>query len=98
MAHVGIQRFAAGHREDDGAQGEEGEPRMGVDETDGVERVEGEQDLRVMRYFKHAEHAEDGEPADHDRAEEHADRAGAASLDEEQAGDDDQRDRDHVAA
>ena len=49
-----------------------------------------------MDDFEQAEQAEDAEPHDHDRAEEHADGAGAAFLDHEQEGQDAERQRNHV--
>jgi hypothetical protein len=96
VAHVGIQRFAAGHRQNDGTEGEESQPRMGADETDGIERIEGKQNSGVLGNFERAENTENGEPADHDRTEQLADSAGAMALDEEQPGKYDEGNRDDV--
>jgi len=96
VAHVGIQRFAAGHGEHHRAEGEEGEAGMFGDEHDGEQRVEGEQDSRIGDDLVQSEGGQDTEPGDHDRAEELADGAGAVFLDDEQAGQDAQGDRDDV--
>ena len=84
VAHVGVERLAAGDDEEDAAEGEERLPRLGLEEVDDVDRVDGLEHARVLEDLVQAEHAEDGEPHDHDRPEDLADGLGAAALHDEQ--------------
>ena len=47
MAHVGIERLGAGHRQHDRAQRQEGERRVEREEADRPDRVERAEDLRM---------------------------------------------------
>ena len=68
----------------------------GADEMDGVGGLSAASTLWIVDDLQHAEQAQRGKPAGHDRAEEQAHRAGAAFLDEKQAGQDGQRQRNHI--
>jgi hypothetical protein len=61
---------------------------VGAHEDNCIQRVEGEQDGRVVGNLQHTENGQNAEPGDHDGAEKDAHRAGAALLDEEKSGQD----------
>jgi len=96
MPHVGVQRLAAGHGQDDGPEREEALPGMAEQELDRVDRIERRQHRRRVQDADHAQHRQHAEPGAHDRAEEAADRAGAVFLDREQDGQDNRGDRHDV--
>ena len=48
MAHVGIERLAAGDGEDDRAERQESRSRGFGEESDAVERIDRRQDLRAL--------------------------------------------------
>ena len=89
MPHVGIQRFAAGHDEEDGAKDDEPVPAVRakkVDPCSGLNAVS----TRGSRPIQRQPEDRDGhEPHDHDRAEQHADARRPARLDHEEADQDD---------
>ena len=93
MAHVGIERFGAGDRERDGAEGREGDEAVAPAELDRLERRQRQQDARRLHDLDQAQHHDGDEPEAHDRAEPAADAAGAEMLDGEQRDDDGERDR-----
>ena len=94
MAHVGVERLGAGHREHDRAQREEGAPAVGEEEMDRVQRIDRlEDDPRRAGDVDDAEHRDGEEIDEHDRAEQGADPRRAARLDREQADQDGDRDR-----
>ena len=84
VSHVGVEGFGTGHREEDGAEDEHAKARLGVEETDGLERVEGVQNHRGLRCMgDQRTHAGDGdtdEPDQGHRSEIHADPARAPLL------------------
>ena len=93
MAHVCIQRFGAGDRQNHGGQGEERGVEVTGHEVQRVGRRQRPQDLRVLDDSARTADSDDDEPRDHHRAEEAADRRGPVPLHEEQPGDDDRGDR-----
>ena len=95
MAHVGIERFRAGHRQRHRAQGEEGDEAVMQGECEGVMRQERRQHLRRLDDLAHAQHEQHDEPEQRDRPEPAADAGGAEVLDGEQRHQHAERDRHH---
>ncbi len=96
MAHVRVERLGAGHRQHDRAEQNESAHRIREQEIDAVRGIEREQDLRMTRHLGAAETRQHDEPHRHDRAEELADYAGAAALEQEQRHQQHDRDRQDV--
>jgi hypothetical protein len=94
MAHIRVERFRAGHREEDGAQHQEAGHAVLAEERDGVARVERLEHARRREDAAHSEGREDDEPDEHDGAEQAPDRRRAAPLDREEADEDTDGDRD----
>jgi hypothetical protein len=88
MPHVRVQRFAAGQRQKDRAQQQEGLSRLGDREIDGVCRIQRRQHLGRLHDAVDAEQREHGEPDDGHRTEEAADQRRAFALHQEQQHDD----------
>ena len=95
MAHVGIKRFGAGHRQHDTAQRQERRARHGSNELEGIPGVQRPQDVRVGHDVADPQHCQRGEIDQHDRAEDGADLGRAAALEQEQAKQDGDGDRHH---
>ena len=55
VPHVGVQRLATGHDEEDRAEGDEALPRFGDEEVDGVLRIDRLEHLRMTCDLVHAE-------------------------------------------
>ena len=99
MAHVGVHRLAPRH-------GQEHRPEHGEADRSGavqekVERVESDwlrPERRAHARCREAEDAQDGEPHQHDRAEDAADEARSFPLHEEQDHEDGDRDAARSAA
>jgi hypothetical protein len=96
MAHIGVQRLGAGHREKHRAQHQKTAPRRVRQFGDAVERVDRQEDARLLHDPPDPERRQNGEPHQHDRAEQTADRRGALALDHEKPDQQEERDRDHV--
>ena len=86
MPHIGVQRFAASHRQDNRTQREEAFPGMAEQKFDCVHRIERHQHGGCVQDADYAQYTEYAEPSAHDRAEEATDRASAVLLDREQGG------------
>ena len=93
MAHIRVERFAARHREHDGAERNEPRPGCVLEQRDSVERVEREKHLRRLQDSAHPQYGEHEKPHHHDRAEQPADFRGATALHREEADQDDERQR-----
>ena len=91
MAHVGVERFAARHREKGAADHDEGQ-RPGAPEVGhGRQRAQRGEHRRRPDDPADAEHARDDEPDEHDGAEQAADPGRAVALDDEEARENDDR-------
>ncbi len=91
MAHVGIERLGAGHRQHDRAQRHEGLPAGQLEQADGVARIQGAQHPGMLHDLDQAQDGQGGEPDQHDRPEQLADAGRAAALQHEQKEQDDHR-------
>ena len=96
MAEVDIERLGAGHRQEDGADGDEGDVRLAGQVDDRIIGVDGEKHGRVVGDVAETGKADRQEPQSGDRAEDARHAAGAEALDGEQNGQDHQRDRYHI--
>ncbi len=70
MAHIGIERLGAGHRQEDRTEDNEADKAVGEQELDAVLRHERHQNARLVEDMIKAKPAQDEEPQYHDRAEE----------------------------
>ena len=95
VTHVGIQRLAAGHGEEDRREHDESGPAVVREELHRVQRIDREHDIGLGDDPAHAEQRKRDEPDERDRTEHPAHRAGAASLHEEQRGQDEHRPGQH---
>ena len=93
VAHVGVERLAAGDREDDGAEDERPARAVRREERRAVGGAERRQDRRVTGDLRRAERADRHEPDEHHRAEQRADPTRPATLDREEPDEDDARQR-----
>ena len=81
MAHIGVKRFAAGHRQHDRAQRDEGGPGLVGEQAQRHRRgLAAQQNLRRSQDGDRAQHREHDEPQHHHRPEQLADLFGAAAL------------------
>ena len=80
MSHVGIQRFASGHRQEDGAEDEEAAFVVVGEKSHGVKWIEGRQNVELPHDMNDAENGNHSEPQQHHRSEQRADPGGAESL------------------
>ena len=94
MAHVGIERFAAGDGQDHGTQRHERRARRVHKQQRAIIGIESPQNTRRLRNGKEPDHGKDREPHHHDRSEQSADLGGAPALHDEKADQDDERRRD----
>ena len=95
MAEIGVERFAAGDHEEHGAERDQPDLAMVVEKRDAVERVDGEQDMRVVEDMQAAGNRNRDEPDHHDRPEQRRNLCGAAALRRKQPDQDDDRQRRH---
>ena len=96
MAHVGIQRLAAGQRQKHAAEHDEAAPAVMDQESRAVERADGGEHAGEAGDGDGADRADHREPDQHDRAEQFAQPCGAERLGDEQADQDGDRQRQHV--
>jgi hypothetical protein len=96
VAHVGIQRLGARHRQHHGPQHHEGEPRVFDQKHHPVQRIERRQHGRIAGHAKGAQRAQRQEPQQRQRPEQRPDAGGAVALDEEQRRQHADGDRHHV--
>ena len=83
MAHIGVERLAAGDGERDSPEHDKAGGRSGDKDADCMRGVQCRKHTRGCGDLKHSDYRDDGEPQDHHRAEEAADAFGAALLKEE---------------
>ena len=96
MSHIGVHRFAAGDGQKRRTEDGEADVEILVDqEFEGIERAERDQHRGRLDDAVNAERGEHDEPAEHDRAEDPADEAGALFLHHEQSDQDGDGDRHH---
>ena len=96
MAHVGVERLAAGDDQEDGAEHGEAVPSVLAKERERMARIDRGEHDRLFDEPGDAERGDDQEPADHHRAEQPADAVGAVPLNREDADEDRHRDRHDV--
>ena len=97
MAHVGVQRLAPGDAQHHRAQDDEGRARVVPHEPQRVMRADGPQNGRIGLDMDQPEQGDAGKPDQGDWPKKLADAAGAAFLHCEQAKQDDQCQRNHIA-
>ena len=93
VAHVGVQRLGARHRQEHAAQNDETQEPVADQQVDAIIGTDSAQDLRGLDDLAHAEDRQHQEPDHHDGAEIAADAGGAARLGHEQADQDRSRQR-----
>ncbi len=93
MAHVGVQRLAAGQGQEYAAQHDEQRHRTCNRKTHCLQRIECFEDRRRRPDVDEAKDADDDEPHHHDRAEQAADAPSAAMLEGKKPDQDDERRR-----
>jgi hypothetical protein len=94
VAHVGVQRLGAGHRQHDTPEREEGRQAAVGEELDGVGRRQRLQHRRVVGDPVQPRRREHGEPHQHDGAEDAPDDPRPVALHGEQPDQDRRGDRD----
>ena len=90
MPEIGVQRFAARHHQEHGAQHHESPPRVFPEEAHGVIGRYGGQHARLADDLAQSEHAERREPDEHHGAEHRPDPRRPATLQQEQPDEDHQ--------
>ncbi len=85
MAHVGVKRFRARHRQEHRAHHHKTQAGMRGDELERIHRVHRTEDGGIIFEMDRAKHAHGDEPHRRDRAEDCADFAGAPALQHEHA-------------
>jgi hypothetical protein len=95
MAHIGIQRLAARHRQHDSTQRNKGDPGRVQEHQKRVPGIDGGQDARSVEKRHKAESAQHGEPQQHDGTEQSSYAVCAAILQQEKADQDHQGQRHH---
>ena len=88
MAHVDVERFAAGQHEEYGAEDRKRDARVAEQHAKRVGRIQRGENFRRLQDLPQAEQSDRREPEDHDRPEQAPDAFGAAALDREQRDDD----------
>ena len=93
MAHVGVERFATGHHQEQRAHRQESLGGVGGEVANGMDRIDRVEYVRCLFDAPHTEYGHHPEPEQHDRAEDFSDSAGAEALNGEQAHEDRKRNR-----
>jgi hypothetical protein len=96
VAHVGIERLAAGHTQHHGTQNDERGAWLGPHESHGMVRTEGSQNFRMPHDVGDTQHRNRHKPQQGDRPEKLADATGTALLNKEQGKQHQQGDRNDV--
>jgi hypothetical protein len=94
MAEVGIEGFAAGDDEKDGAEDGESDPAILSEKAQAMERIEGREDDWLPNDREDAEQPNGQEPDKHDRPEDEADALCPVPLKEKEHEQNRKRDRD----
>ncbi len=84
MAEIGVERLRAGDGKEHGAQRDEPDHAVPGEELHGIDRIEGQQDLRIAGDEPYSGDGDGDEPQRGDRTEERRDPGGAARLHGEQ--------------
>ena len=84
VAHIRIQRLAAGYGQNHGAEDEQAVRAVSNEESDAVMRRKSAQDLWLLKDVVDAKARHRDEPHEHHRAKELADITGSAPLDREE--------------
>ena len=95
VAEVGVQRLAAGHDEEDGPQHDEPPIHVRREDAHGVLRQDRGEHAGLVDDLLQPEDRDGREPHEHHPAEDRPDARGALALEQEQADEDDQRERNH---
>ena len=85
MAHIGVKRLAAGHRQHHRAQDHEGGPAVCQQEGDAIGRVQRAENGGMADHLHQTQRPQGEEPHHHHRTEQPSDQFGAVALDGEQA-------------
>jgi hypothetical protein len=96
VAYVGIERFAAGHDEEDRAEHCEAVPAVLAEKATAWRGIDRRQHHRVLHERRDPERGDHDEPDHHNRSEHPADAVRAVPLDREHPDQDDDRDQHHV--
>ncbi len=91
MAHVGVERFAAGDRQDHRAQAQEASIGSAATKPMAYMRVERGEHAGCVSDVRNAEQRERQEPDQHDGPNKQADRRRCRALDQEEHGQDGHR-------
>ncbi|MFO0875491.1 MAG: hypothetical protein U0575_16205 [Phycisphaerales bacterium] len=95
VAHVGIERLAAGHDQEDRAEHEIAVKSVRREEVDAVDGIECREHVRVSRDREDAQRGDGDEPDDHHRSEDGADPRGSGRLHGEEPDQDGDRQGNH---
>ena len=98
MAHVGVERLRAGHRQKDAAEDNEADRPAGMDKRQPRDWAQSLQDAPCRGDMHKSEHGVDGEKRHHDRAEEGCNSGCASALGGEQQNEDDDGRRQDVSS
>ncbi len=98
MAHVGVERLRAGHRQKDAAEDNEADRPSGVDKRYPRDWAQSLQNAPCRSDMHQSKHGVDGEEHHHDRAEEGCNSGRASALGREQQNEDDDRRRQDVSS
>src|SRR5690606_8367082 len=76
MPHISIERFGSGDGQKNGAQDDQGDEAVLVDEEHGVDGIDGSKNVGAVADMQGAQSRDHDEPEQHDRPEEAGDAAG----------------------
>ena len=96
MPHIGVEGFGAGHGEENRSQHEETAPRRIDKQRETVDRIDRQEDARVVDNAPYAEQCEHREPHQHYGSEESPDRRRSVALHQKQTGEENDRNRNNV--
>jgi hypothetical protein len=85
MPHIGVERLRPGHCQHDRAEQQKGFFGVDADQVDRIDRIDRPQDRRVTGDLDEPEQPDRTEPDDDDRAEKPADAACPITLQQEEA-------------
>ena len=85
MAHVGIERFAAGDGQKHAAENQKRKSRLFDQHANAIQRIEGIEYFEIIADVNKAHEADDGKPHGGDGRKNRGDAGGAAILEQEQA-------------
>ena len=88
MPHVGVERLAAGDRQEHAAAHQQGQARVADEQAQSVSRVQRQQDLEVIKDVDDPHECQKGEPYGRNGSEEFADAGRALVLENEKHGED----------